>query len=359
MKWKVGFSVLVLVLVGLTFATVVFAGGPSFWTVRDAPLYESAATTFPALDKDDQQIVVKVGTEVAVTELSASWAMLDAPYAGMWVEGSNLSRKEPASVKVQREQETLAAKRVGDMTWGELIVLLRQLLSGQPASFAQATVTSTVTISATTPVSGTGAVVVTTLQDSKHMGTWEIEYFTGATAQMRGFVFTDPDKTWEKFPNVDWPARKFLAKNGLEYGKAIDEFCQQSETCDIVVPARSYRYITGDYNVSGIGQCSEGGTGIGCALILVNMGDVSASFEDQSVDAGFSVTGLYWNGDEVDQGISALASHLAYRMIGVPKGNPASPGGNCSNPQGCKGLNEVFAIISGNELLVRGETTVR
>jgi len=233
------------------------------------------------------------------------------------------------------------------------VATLQAAMAVTPASV----LTSTGTTMTRTHVTD-GSAVVTTLQTTQTTQGWELEYFTGATQLMKDFKFTTPDPTWKEFPNVDWPKGNFLAKNGLEYGKYIDEYCQQAETCDIVIPARSYRYITGDYNIAGIGECTEGGTGIGCSALLFNMGDVTASLEDQHVDAGFSVTGLYWNGDEVDQAISALASHVVYRMVGPVKNMPANPGANCSVPEGCNGVDIVFAILSGNELLVRGHTIV-
>ncbi len=205
----------------------------------------------------------------------------------------------------------------------------------------------------------TGGAVVTVLQTTQDMGQWKVQYFTGATMLMKGFQFTDLIPGWEKFPNEDWSAGNFLAKNGLEYGQELSDFCQQDVTCDFPVAARSFRTITADYNISGIGQCSEGGTGIGCAIIIVNMGDVTASFRNQMVDTGHTITGLYWNGDEIDQAISAWASHVVYRMVGIPSVDPANPGANCSVWNGCKGVNITFAIISGNELLVLGNSIVQ
>jgi hypothetical protein len=212
-----------------------------------------------------------------------------------------------------------------------------------------------IAIAGLTPAA-TGGAVTTNLQNTQNMGQWTVSYFTGATQLMKDFVFTDIIPGWKEFPNVDWPAGKFLASNGLEYGQELSDFCQKDVTCDFPVAARSFRTITADYNISGIGSCREGGTGIGCALIIVNMGDVTASFRYQMVDTGHTITGLYWNGNENDQAISAWASHITYRMIGVPTNNPANPGASCSVPTGCKGVDITFAILSGNELLVRGHT---
>lgn len=205
----------------------------------------------------------------------------------------------------------------------------------------------------------TGGAVVTKVQDTKKFGQWKVQYFTGATTLMKDFKFTDFVPGWEKFPNEDWSAGDFLAKNGLEYGQELSDFCQQDKTCDFPVAARSFRTITADYDIAGIRECHEAGTGIGCAIIIVNMGDVTASFRDQMVDTGHTITGLYWNGDEIDQAISAWASHVVYRMVGVPSPVPANPGANCSVPNGCKGVDITFAIISGNELLVLGNSIVQ
>gem|GEM_PF-4062610 len=199
--------------------------------------------------------------------------------------------------------------------------------------------------------------LVTTINESKVMGQWTVSYLTGATQLMKEFKFTDYQPNWKVFPNEDWEAGGFQAKNGLEYGQELSDFCQQDKTCDFPVAARSFRSITADYNIAGIGECYEGGTGIGCAIILVNMGDVTASFRNQMVDTGHTITGLYWNGDEIDQAISAWSNHVIYRMVGV-QNNPANPGSNCSVWNGCRGVNLRFAILSGNELLVLGESII-
>ena len=235
-----------------------------------------------------------------------------------------------------------------------------QIVLAQPTATVAAPINTSGAVEPTkVAIDATGGAVVTKVQDSQDMGQWKVQYFTGATTLMKDFKFTDFISGWKEFPNVSWPAGNFLAKNGLEYGQELSDFCQQDVTCDFPVAARSFRTITADYNISGIGQCAEGGTGIGCALIIVNMGDVTASFRDQMVDTGHTITGLYWNGDEVDQAISAWASHVFYRMVGIPSVVPANPGANCSVWDGCKGVNITFAIISGNELLVLGNSIVQ
>lgn len=189
-------------------------------------------------------------------------------------------------------------------------------------------------------------------------GMWKVTFFPGATDLMKDFVFTDPDPTWEKFPNEDWPQGNFKASNGLEYGQWLSAFCQQDQRCDFNVAARSYRYFSGDWAIDGLGACKAGSDRIGCALAVFNVGDVTAMWRNAHLDYGFTVTGLYWNGDENDQAISALMSWAAYRMIGPVKDMPANPGANCSVPEGCLGVHETFIITSGNQVLVKGVTTV-
>lgn len=243
--------------------------------------------------------------------------------------------------------------------------LAEQIVSAQPT--VAPTAESTEEVSGDTDVVEstevdpdlTGGAIVTNVQGTQKFGQWKVQYFTGATTLMKDFQYTDFVSGWEKFPNEDWSAGNFLAKNGLEYGQELSDFCQQDKTCDFPVAARSFRTITADYDIAGIRECHEAGTGIGCAIIIVNMGDVTASFRDQMIDTGHTITGLYWNGDEIDQAISAWASHVVYRMVGVPSPVPANPGANCSVPNGCKGVDITFAIISGNELLVLGNSIVQ
>lgn len=204
-----------------------------------------------------------------------------------------------------------------------------------------------------------GGAVLTALLSSGRMGAWEVQYFSGATQMMKDWVFSNPDPTWAEPPNVDWPAGNFVSAHGLEYGQELSDFCQQDTRCDFPVAARSFRSITADYSIAGVGECQEGGTGIGCAVILINVGDITTEFRDQQIDTGHTITGLYWHGDFLNEAISALASHVSYRMIGVPSGNPASPGANCSVPAGCEGVDITFVVLSGNELLLRGHTVVR
>lgn len=189
---------------------------------------------------------------------------------------------------------------------------------------------------------------------------WKIQYFDGATGEMKGWTFKKLNPVgWPEFPNVDNGSYK--AAQGLEYGEDLTTFCQYKETCDFVVPARHYRIYSGDYTLKGVGTC-KGGEGQGCALMVVNVGEVTASFEDQHFDTGFTVWGRYWDGEFLNQAIWAGLSHVANNMLNLDSTlNPTkitNAGANCSVVDGCKSVEATFVVISGNEILLIGRSTV-
>ena len=149
----------------------------------------------------------------------------------------------------------------------------------------------------------------------------------------------------------------------LEYAMDESNFCQQlaGEACRVPVAAEHYLYFTGDYNFPGIGSCSEGGTRIGCMLVIVNVGGVTADFSPVLAQ-GFRLHARYWNGNALDMAIWGLVSHGANTMMNMSsKLNPAgiqNAGANCSVPEGCKGVNIRVMFTSGNEFLELLETTV-
>lgn len=190
--------------------------------------------------------------------------------------------------------------------------------------------------------------------------TWEIQYFDGATDEMRGWTFkTLEPKTWQVFPNVD--NANYPASQGLEYGEDLSVFCQYAETCDFVTAARHYRLYTGDYDLQPIGKCVAK-DGQGCELMVINVGEVTSSFEDQHFDTGWTVTGRYWDGNYLPQAIWAGLSHASNNMLNLNSGlNPngvTNAGANCSVPGGCVSVKSTFAVISGNEVLMIGRSTV-
>lgn len=205
----------------------------------------------------------------------------------------------------------------------------------------------------------------TATEEKVKVENWNIETFAGVTDQMKEWVGAlknlDPVK-WPEFPNVDNSEANFVAANGLEYGMDESIYCQQDQTCDIPVAARHYRIITADYNISGIDSCTGSEAGQGCAIMIINVGEVTANFRDSIIDTGFTVTGRYWNGDKLPEAINGGLSHVANNMLNLDSTlNPyksVNAGANCSVVDGCKSVRLAFVIISGNELLVRGVTTV-
>lgn len=192
------------------------------------------------------------------------------------------------------------------------------------------------------------------------VGSWEIQYFAGATSEMKQWDFPSLfPAVWPEFPNVD--NGQYPASQGLEYGEDLSVFCQQSELCDFIVPARHYRLYTGDYKFDSVGECFGEGKK-GCALAVFNVGEVTASFEDQWMDAGFTVAGRYWDGNYLSQAIWALLSHASSNMLNMDSDlNPSvitNAGANCSVVPGCESVENTFVITSGNQILMIGRQTI-
>lgn len=192
---------------------------------------------------------------------------------------------------------------------------------------------------------------------------WNVQYFTGATADMLAYQFPVLNPAlWSVFPNVDFAAANFLAANGLEYGEDESQTCGSADDlCDLVVAARSYVLISGDYALEGIGTCTAI-NGRGCSLMIVNVGDVSAEFTG-ILNNVFIIQGRYWNGDRnfLPSAIVAGLSHSSHNMLNLdsvlnPAGG-ANAGANCSVPGGCIETDSRGIVTSGNQPLV-GISTV-
>ena len=207
----------------------------------------------------------------------------------------------------------------------------------------------------------TGTMTNTTMSSE-----WAIQWLAGATTQMKGqgenpwpgFTALAP-LNWPEFPNVDNSGANFSAKDGLEFGEDESQFCGvDDDGCSLVVPPRSYALVTGSWQLEGLGQC-KGSETFGCALLIANVGEVSAEFHG-TLDNVYIVQGRYWNGDRLPVAVVAVLSHATNNMTNqVSKLNPegiTNAGGNCSVVDGCKGVNNQFKITSGNELLISGET---
>jgi len=182
---------------------------------------------------------------------------------------------------------------------------------------------------------------------------WNVQFLNGATAEMLAYQFPAlSPRVWNVFPNVDHAPANFLAANGLEYGEDESQTCgSATDACDLVVAARSYVLITGDYALDGIGSCTAA-NGRGCALMLVNVGDVSAEFTG-ILNNVFIVQGLYWNGGQnfLPTAVVAGLSHANYRMLNLAN-TRANPGANCSVPGGCITTDTRAVVTSGNQPLV-------
>lgn len=248
-------------------------------------------------------------------------------------------------------------------------LLSQQVQQGQPAAAMPASTSAPVAqvpaVQATL-VPPTATVAATPVKmnvaPSTQQGSWTIDYFDGATDQMKGWKFDDLVKDWSATSDTDFPKYNFQAKDGLEWGMKESAYCQRFQKCDINTQARGYRVVTGDYTIPGIDSCIAP-EGLGCGIILVNVGDVTAMWRESSVDYGWTVTGRYWNGNALPTAIRAMLSNRAYEMLNVgasigPFTMPVNAGANCSSAFGCQRVRLTFAITSGNELLVKGTQVV-
>lgn len=238
-----------------------------------------------------------------------------------------------------------------------VVALVTQVASGKPATPAA---TTPIVISGSFP--STVAVSGTTTQTTTKVitaGVWTIQYITGTTTAMSGWTFKNPDPAlWPVFPNVDNAG--YPAANGVEYGMAESVFCQTG-SCNIPVAAQHYRLITADYDIPNVDKC-EAENGVGCALSMWNVGIVTSDLKGASVRQGFTVFGRYWNGDVLPHAVWALMSHSANNMLNLKSTlNPGSvnAGANCSVPGGCLGVRMTFVVMSGNEVLLKGVTTIK
>lgn len=154
---RFGLEVVLAVSALLLVGTSVSAGGP--------PVYDRWVTagTNAYRDPDRGADIGETFTQTTKIEVSfviPGWYLI--PGTAKYLEVGSLLKEEPAALRVQRDadaqkqaQEKLEATKVGDMSWGELVKLLRQLLSGtQPVA----------PVAATTPVSAPAAVASATSQ---------------------------------------------------------------------------------------------------------------------------------------------------------------------------------------------------
>lgn len=258
-------------------------------------------------------------------------------------------------------------------TWGELVAEASTATTSMEEAPKEASGQTEETLppaaSYEEPRAISGGSVLGQMTDELSQGGWEVTFYEGATDQMHGWFesLKDPDPAnWPDYPNVDNPRVDFVAANGLEYGLDERNYCP-NDICDVLVPARGYNLMTADYDLE-FASCYAK-DGVGCGIVVFNVGDVTANFEDVMVDNGFSVDGRYWNGDELHQAIWGVVSHMSANMLnyatngtgGDTMNDPdrTNAGANCSVPQGCAGVLWRVVVTSGNQVLAIAETTVR
>jgi len=184
----------------------------------------------------------------------------------------------------------------------------------------------------------------------------------------------DPAPTlWKYFPNVpnpDVPGFRTSkdgkqVPDGLEYGTYDSPYCS-SHPCDIPVGAQEYRYISGNWkflNMSCTATLDKG-----CMLVLINEMDQSYTWRNQDVDNGFTVRGVYFNGDALEWAIWGLVSNGSAAMLNMPTfshpgevlnaGVGANSGANCGTPDGCKSVEVTVIIHVGDAIVAVATTTV-
>ena len=201
--------------------------------------------------------------------------------------------------------------------------------------------------------------VRTVIGSVKNSNGWTGMFYEGATDQIKSWMsgLKVPDKNWPEPPNADSPSHSFVKANGMYWPNGESHYGQWGSKADLNVPALHVRVYTGDFELSGIGECRKvAETDPGCALIIVNVGDMTAMFRDGMYDYGWTTTGPYFNGDEMISTLWAVSSHVSHNMLNVAGGT--NLGANCSVAEGCPGVHITLAIISGNQVLSVVQTTV-
>jgi hypothetical protein len=178
----------------------------------------------------------------------------------------------------------------------------------------------------------------------------------------------DPAPTiWKVFPNVVNPeVLGFHVADGMEYGTYNSPFCS-SHPCDFEVGAREFRYITGDYKFLNT-ECV--GNGKGCMLVLINVSNQSYTWRNQDVDNGFTLRGLYRNGDALEWGVWGLVSNGSANMLNMPTfshpgevlnagGGSANSGANCGHQtDACQSVDVTIVVQAGDAIIAVAKTIV-
>lgn len=227
--------------------------------------------------------------------------------------------------------------------------------------------------------------------------TWKVTTYNGVTDQMIGW-FQNPvlkqlaPQLWPTFPNVPNPLvpdfrvvdcttldknakpGSLCVPDGMYYGLDERNQCPQ-DLCAAIVPARGYLEVTGDWDL-GFASHYAVTDKLGSALLIINVGNVTADFEDVRLVHAFTLEGRYFNGETLHWGIWSITSHAAAAMLNYPVYIPdpndptgnrkvlsagdspddVNAGSNCSVPEGCKGIHSTVIITSGNQVLLVATT---
>lgn len=211
------------------------------------------------------------------------------------------------------------------------------------------------------------------LEVSQYGEAWGLTYFEGATPQMRAWDFGPlQPQLWPTFPDTQNPLvpsfrtvtqadGTVTVPDGLEFGMQEHNFCGAAgDECELVVPARGYVLISGDYDLPGYDTCTGAVAVSGCALMIPNVGEVSANLVG-TFNNVWVLSGRYWNGDVLPVAVVAGLSHVVNNMTnGQSALNPngsVNAGANCSVPDGCGSVRATFVVTSGNEALFKGVAT--
>ncbi len=169
---------------------------------------------------------------------------------------------------------------------------------------------------------------------------------------------------WPTAPNVPNPlVPEFKTADGMEIpDSGLRNFCQEiaGNECTVPVAAGAYFEYTGDGEIPGLWKSKDG---MGNALVIVNVGDVTADFTGTFLQGWALKDGRYFKGGTLPIGIVATISHADNNMLNKESTlNPGeglpNAGANCSVREGCKKVHNTVIIMSGGAPLLIADSEV-
>jgi hypothetical protein len=193
-------------------------------------------------------------------------------------------------------------------------------------------------------------------------GNWDVSLFVGSNDQNKQWGIDIGSKELQLAPDV-WPVpfnvdnTGYSSANGYKYDMNLSSntLCAQQAPCPVLVESNFYRAITADGVVPALGwKCSADNAILrGCALVITNIGTVTANFESH-FESGFTITGPFYNGGtlvDTDRkaieparqalpvAMWAMMSNIVYSMMEKD---------NCSDGDGCDSVDITWFVVSGN-----------